>query len=84
MIAEQSNPKRKPRAVTAGLAVNQPGVVVTENAAKGGIEIAFGERPSAEVLTQLKSNGFRWSRANGCWYRRMCDNAKVFAYGLQA
>ena len=76
--------ERKPKAVTASLAVNQPGVTVEENLKKGGIEIKFSDRPSPEVLAQLKANSFRWSSANGCWYSRINDNSKVFAYSLQA
>ena len=75
--------ERKPKAVTAGLAVVQDGILVQENAAKGGIEIKFGVRPSSEVLSQLKANGFRWSSSNGCWYCKLSDSAKVFAYSLQ-
>jgi hypothetical protein len=76
--------ERKPKGITAGLAVVQEGVTVQENAAKGGIEIKFGARPSAEVLAQLKANRFRWSSSNGCWYTKLSDSAKAFAYGLQA
>jgi len=82
--------ERKAKGVTAGLAVVQEGVLVSENAAKGGIEIRFSVRPSSDVLTKLKAKDFRWSSANTCWYRRFGvdvnanDASRVFAYSLQS
>ena len=75
--------ERKPKAVTAGLAVVQEGVLVTENKDKGGIEIRFGEYPSPDILTQLKNHGFRRSRTEAFWYRKIDGAAKHFAYSLQ-
>lgn len=43
------------------------------NKAKGGVELYFPGKPAQEVLADLKANGFRWSRFNGCWYR--ADNS---------
>jgi hypothetical protein len=74
---------RKPRGKTAGLAVVQQGVEVSENKEKQGIEIRFAAKPSDAVLAELKAHGFRWSRAAGCWYAKISDSAKVFAYSLQ-
>lgn len=39
------------------------------NEAKGGIEIYFKAKPSTDILTDLKSNGFRWAKFNKCWYK---------------
>ena len=79
--------ERKPRGKTAGLAVIQTGVEVSENKEKGGIEIRFAAKPAGEVIAQLKDNGFRWSRTAGCWYTRTSDSdsakAKAFAYALK-
>lgn len=51
------------------------GVVVSENAAKGGIEIRFPAKPEAAVLGRLKANGWRWSRFSSCWYHLKTDAA---------
>jgi hypothetical protein len=40
------------------------------------IRIRHDEKPSAEVRSQLKSRGFRWSPKNGAWQRQLTDNAK--------
>ncbi|MGE3190917.1 MAG: zeta toxin family protein, partial [Vicinamibacterales bacterium] len=55
------------------VAVGNPspsGATVRENADRGGLEVAFEGKPSAEVRDRLKSAGFRWSRAQGLWYRK--------------
>jgi Large polyvalent protein associated domain 29 len=46
------------------------GVTVTENKAKGGLEIRFPSKPSAAVLETLKGQGWRWSRFAGCWWHK--------------
>lgn len=40
-------------------------VTVTMNEEKNGIEISFDQKPESNVIEELKSNGFRWSRFNG-------------------
>lgn len=67
---------------TAGLAVIQEGLQVTENKDKNGIEIRFSSKPEQSVLDSLKSKGFRWSRSAGCWYAPMREDTKVLAYSL--
>lgn len=74
---------RKAKGKTAGLAVIQAGLEVSENKEKGGIEIRFAERPEPEILADLKAKGFRWGRSAGCWYAPMRDDTKAFAYSLQ-
>lgn len=39
------------------------------------LRIYHDEKPSRAVIDKLKSNGFRWSPANGCWQRQLTDNA---------
>ena len=55
------------------------GVTLTENTARGGIELRFPGKPSAEVLDRLKAYGWRWSRFSNCWYKRASDDARAFA-----
>jgi hypothetical protein len=73
---------RKSKGLTAGIAVVQNGVTVTENRAKNGIEIRFDVPPDAAIERALNDAGFRHSHAAGCWYSITCDAAKVFAYSL--
>ena len=41
---------------------------VTINKEKNGVEIRFDSIPSAAIRTELKANGWRWSRFSKCWY----------------
>lgn len=52
---------------------------VVFNEDKNGIEIYFAGKPSEEVRNNLKSNGFRWSKYNKCWYAKQNENTINFA-----
>lgn len=58
------------------------GKTIRENAEKNGVEIIFNSRPDDEVLTLLKSSGWRWSRFNGLWYNRLTPENLEFAKNL--
>jgi|SRR3990167_5455777 len=49
---------------------DERGAHFTHNKEKNGLEIRFKTKPSQEVINTLKSNGFRWSGFNKCWYKR--------------
>ena len=36
----------------------------------------FDEKPAGEVISLMKSHGFKWSRANMAWQRQITPNAK--------
>ncbi len=36
-----------------------------------GEELYFDEKPTSEVITTLKENGYRWHRTKHCWYRKL-------------
>lgn len=40
------------------------------------LRIEFDQKPDRETISKLKSNGFKWSRANSAWQRQLTENAK--------
>lgn len=44
--------------------------------------IAFDSKPAEPIRAMLKSAGFRWSPANGHWWRRGCKGAADFILAL--
>jgi len=54
------------------------GVRVLENAEDNRIQLFFDGKPSEEIRTTLKRNGFRWSRYNMAWQRQL-NNAGRYA-----
>jgi hypothetical protein len=63
---------------------NGNGITITENVEKDGIEIRFPGKPGEDVLDNLKANGWRWSRYNGCWYHRANEANMAFAQTVKA
>lgn len=57
-------------------------VEITFNEEKNGIELRFDGKPSEETRTQLKANGFRWSRPQKMWYAKDTDERRAFVSGL--
>jgi hypothetical protein len=53
--------------------VHVENVTVTKNEEKGGIEIRFPQKPSQEVINNLKANGYRWSSFASVWWKRYSD-----------
>lgn len=55
------------------------GVTVSENVAKGGLEIRFPSMPSLEVRDYMKQNGWKWSRMARCWWHKASEEARATA-----
>jgi|GEM_PF-1957962 len=49
---------------------------------KNGVELYFTDKPSEEIRTELKVNGFRWSRFNKCWYSKQNKDTLALAEKL--
>lgn len=47
-----------------------------------GIELYFDAKPNEEVRSNLKSNKFRWSNFNKCWYAKQNEDTFKFAEEL--
>jgi|GEM_PF-3406789 len=58
------------------------GIAVTINQELQGIEIAFTEKPLQEVIVQLKTNGFRWSKFKKVWYAKQTGKTLAFVQCL--
>ncbi|WP_252251151.1 LPD29 domain-containing protein [Clostridium sp. VAP52] len=52
---------------------------VVLNQEKNGIEMYFNDKPSAEVRTDLKRNGFKWFFTKGCWIAKQSEETLKIA-----
>jgi len=55
------------------------GVKIVENAEENRIQLVFDGKPSAEIRSILKSEGFRWSPFNTAWQRFLNGNGRYAA-----
>jgi hypothetical protein len=62
--------------------VSGNGVTITRNTEKGGLEIRFPSKPTADTLSALKANGWRWSKFSACWWSKASAAAEAFAEPL--
>jgi len=51
------------------------GARVLQNVQDNRLQIFFGGKPEPEMLTKLKSNGYKWSPRNLAWQRQLTPNA---------
>lgn len=52
------------------------------NNAQNGIEVMFSAKPTADVLENLKANGFRWHRAKKLWYCKRNNEREEIAKAI--
>lgn len=79
IAADATAPADEP-AVKESLTV-QPaaeGVTYAFGTAQGGIEVRFKAKPSAETVSALKRNGFRWSPRQKLWYAKDTPGRRAF------
>jgi len=58
------------------------GVRVFENREANRLQMFFDGKPKAEIISQLKSHGFRWSRTEQAWQRHISSGALYWAKGI--
>jgi ATP-dependent Lon protease len=55
------------------------GLKVVMNLAANRIQFVFDGKPSEQIRSELKSNGFRWSPREGAWQRQLNNGSKSVA-----
>ena len=55
------------------------GIKRMENHEHNGIELKFPDRPSRDMIEQLKERGFRWHAKRQLWYAKMTEERDAFA-----
>ena len=68
----------------SGSTVGENGITVRRNIEQNGIEILFPSKPDSSILSELKSNGWRWSMRNKVWYKKYSDYAMEYANSLSS
>lgn len=63
--AQKRELERRANAINKEEALGQIRMVDNEN--DNCFQLFFPDKPSADIRTLLKKNGFRWSGKNGCW-----------------
>lgn len=74
-VCEKAVQRQEERANSESIEIEFDGGKVVKNFADDRLQIFHDEKPNADVISRLKSNGFRWSRFNGCWQRQLTDNS---------
>jgi len=50
---------------------------VVQNEQENRLQLFFDGKPSEEIRTALKGNGYKWSPRNVCWQRQLTVNARI-------
>lgn len=56
---------------------------ITLNNELKGIELSFENKPNNDILTAIKSNGFRWHNVKKIWYAKQSEERLQFANTLK-
>ncbi len=60
-------------------AETESSIRIVDNVEAARLQIFFPDKPSAEVRTQLKKNGFRWTPSIGAWQSYRSERANAIA-----
>lgn len=79
--ARVADVERKAERVEEGEAAERVvnGVRVVEDALDDRLRLVFEGKPAPDVISLLKSRGFRWSPRNSAWQRQLTQNARYAA-----
>ncbi len=76
--------ERKAQAIESEPAREQEinGVRIVEDPVDNRLRLLFDGKPAQDVITALKSRGFRWSPRNSAWQRQLTGNARLAAAAI--
>lgn len=74
-VCETSIKAQEERENRDSVEIEFDGGKIVKNFADNRLQIFHDSKPSADIISKLKSNGFKWSRFNGCWQRQLTDNS---------
>lgn len=52
------------------------------NNEQNGIELYFDEKPSGNIITELKENKWRWHKVKKCWYAKNTEDKLTYAKNI--
>ncbi|MFV0382269.1 MAG: hypothetical protein ACK5KR_08645, partial [Breznakia sp.] len=77
-VAEANKEKQTNNATKENTEVSFKGGKVVNNFQENRIQLVFDEKPSPNIISQLKKAAFKWSPRFGAWQRQLTRNA-IFA-----
>jgi hypothetical protein len=75
-VAEASREKLSDKSEKESTEVKFKGGKAVSNFQENRIQLIFDEKPSADIISQLKKNGMKWSPRFGAWQRQLTGNAQ--------
>lgn len=74
-VAEANKEKQTDNATKENTEVTFIGGKIVNNFQENRIQLIFDEKPSPDIISQLKKAAFKWSPRFGAWQRQMTGNA---------
>lgn len=67
--------RNEERAGRENITIKRDGYSIVKNFADDRLQIIYDGKPDRTTISNLKSNGFRWSPSNMAWQRQLTSNA---------
>lgn len=74
-MAEARKSRSEERANKENKEISFEGGKIVHNYSLDRLQILFDEKPSVDIRTKIRNNGFIWSPTNGAWQRKLTNNA---------